>query len=78
MAEQSGKKFLDKRSVGARYDNRHIRTIERWTAAGVLPKPDLIIKGRWYWEEASLDAHDRQRTIASATPERPGTRTPIR
>jgi hypothetical protein len=60
------KKFLGKRAVSARYGNRHPRTIERWVRAGVLPQPDQIIRGRWYWDEATLDKHDRRQTVAAA------------
>jgi hypothetical protein len=65
MLAQS-KKFIGKRQVAVRYGNRAVRTIERWVATRVLPPPDQVINSRWYWTEETLDAHDRQRTIASA------------
>ena len=61
------KKLIRKRAVAERYGVRALKTIERWTQQGVLPAPAQIINGRPYWDEASLDEHDRQRTIASAT-----------
>ena len=64
MSTQS--KFLNKRGVGVRYGNRALRTIERWVRSGVLPPPDQVINQRWYWNETTLDAHDRQRTVDAA------------
>jgi predicted site-specific integrase-resolvase len=61
------KKLMRKRAVAERYGVRALRTIERWTRGGVLPPPDQVINGRPYWDEATLDAHDRQQTIARAT-----------
>lgn len=61
------KKLIRKRAVAERYGVRALRTIDRWTQKGVLPAPDQIINGRPYWDEATLDEHDRQRTITSAS-----------
>jgi hypothetical protein len=51
-----------------------IRTVERWVQAGVLPPPSQVIRDRGYWDEDTLDAHDRQRTIdagqSALTPKR--------
>lgn len=36
------------------------RTIDRWTAAGILPQP-LIINGYRYWDEQEVEQHERER-----------------
>ena len=36
-----------------------VRTIDRWTAAGILPEP-MVINGYRYWDEAEVEERDRQ------------------
>jgi len=35
------------------------RTIDRWTAAGVLPA-SLVIRKRRYWSEAEIEERERE------------------
>jgi hypothetical protein len=53
------------RPIGQRYGDRHPRTVKRWIARGEFPPADLIINGRPYWYEATLNEFDRQRVAAS-------------
>ena len=57
--EIGDRKYLGQPRLGIRYDV-HVRTIHRWVKAKILPPPDLVIHGRPYWDEASLDRHDRR------------------
>ena len=34
------------------------RTVDRWTAAGILPKP-LVINGLRYWDEGEVEERER-------------------
>jgi hypothetical protein len=56
------RRLLTSRRVADRY-SIHIRSVERWVSAGVIPPPDETINGRKYWYEDSLDQADRQRTV---------------
>jgi DNA-binding transcriptional MerR regulator len=42
------------------------RTIDRWTAAGILPQP-LVINGYRYWDEAEVEQRERERTGVERT-----------
>jgi len=42
----------------ARYGDVADKTIDRWTAAGILPRP-LVINKRRYWDEAELEQRER-------------------
>jgi hypothetical protein len=68
--EVTGKRFLAKRAVRARYGNVCARSIRRWVDKGALPPPDLTINGRDYWYEITLDAHDRRVVAEQATKRR--------
>jgi hypothetical protein len=65
-ASASKRRLIGTRAVGARYGDKHPRTIKRWVTAGVIPPPDLSIKNRHYWYEDALDRHDRQLVAAQA------------
>lgn len=52
-------KFLTVREVCARY-GRSDRTIDRWIAEGVLPKP-IRIRSLRYFDKADLDQRDEAR-----------------
>jgi hypothetical protein len=56
---------LTSRMLCERY-NVVTRTIDRWTAAGILPQP-LIINGYRYWDEAEVEQHERERMSAERT-----------
>jgi predicted DNA-binding transcriptional regulator AlpA len=43
-----------------RYGNISDRTVDRWTATGILPKP-VIINKRRYWDEAEIEQRERER-----------------
>jgi len=53
------KRLLAIRAMCARYGNIAARTVDRWTAAGILPKP-LVINGRRYWDEEALEQRERE------------------
>jgi predicted DNA-binding transcriptional regulator AlpA len=59
-------KKLPTEKLCERYGDRSPRTIYRWVAAGILPKPTYI-KGRRYWDEDELDAHDAARQAEQAS-----------
>jgi hypothetical protein len=69
--EVTGRKFIGKRDVGARYGGVVPRTIDRWIKAGILPAPDLIIRNRPYWDQNALDRHDRHTVAARAAAQVP-------
>lgn len=55
------KKFLRKRAVAERY-SVNIRTIERMSEDGRLPRP--VYRGKFpLWDEAQLDISDRQAAL---------------
>jgi len=64
--EVTGRKFLRKRAVAARYGKSALKTIDRWVAAKILPEPDFVINGIGFWGEDRLDECDRARTVAGA------------
>jgi predicted DNA-binding transcriptional regulator AlpA len=61
---------LTTRALCQRYDVVD-RTIDRWVATGILPKP-LYINNRRYWDEAEVEQHERDRMGAERT--RPASR----
>jgi hypothetical protein len=58
MTTHSGKRLLPIRAMCARYGDVADKTIDRWTAAGILPAP-LVINRRRYWDEAELERRER-------------------
>ncbi len=42
MSDQNEDDFLTKRLLAERY-KKNPKTIERWTASGVLPAPDMVV-----------------------------------
>jgi len=58
MTTQKGKRLLPIRAMCARYGDVADKTIDRWTAAGILPPP-LVINRRRYWDEAELERRER-------------------
>jgi DNA-binding transcriptional MerR regulator len=52
------KRLLPIRAMCQRYGDVSDRTIDRWTAAGILPPP-LIIRKRRYWNEEELEQRER-------------------
>lgn len=60
---ETPKKYLRKFDVADRY-GVDPRTVDRWVADGVLPKPMYL--GRTpLWHEDDLDANDRRATAAA-------------
>jgi DNA-binding transcriptional MerR regulator len=53
---------LTSRMLCERY-NVVTRTIDRWTAAGILPQP-MRINGYRYWDEDQVEQFDRLRAAA--------------
>jgi hypothetical protein len=58
------RKFLPTSVLCDRYE-RSSRTIDRWVAAGVLPKP-MRIRGVRYWDEEQIEARDKERLTEAA------------
>ena len=58
MTTHSGKRLLPIRAMCARYGDVADKTIDRWTAAGILPAP-LVINKRRYWDEEELEERER-------------------
>lgn len=58
--EPMGRRYRTSRQVRERYGGISSRQQRRWVEAGVLPRPDLTIRGRDYWLEETLDANDRK------------------
>ena len=56
---------LTSRMLCERY-NVVTRTIDRWTAAGILPAP-LVINGYRYWDEDEVEQFERARMGAGRT-----------
>jgi DNA-binding transcriptional MerR regulator len=54
----TGKRLLPIREMCRRYGDVADKTIDRWTAAGILPPP-LIINKRRYWDEEELERRER-------------------
>jgi hypothetical protein len=63
--------------LARRYD-RNPRTPKRWDDAGLLPPPDAIVNGISYWDESTLDEHDRQTVAEALSQPRPARRLPNR
>jgi hypothetical protein len=60
----SSKQLLSSRTLRARYDGISARTIPRWIEGGVLPPPDVIINGRHFWWEETIERHERTAVTA--------------
>lgn len=58
MSTGKGKRLLPIRAMCARYGDVAYKTIDRWTAAGILPAP-LVINKRRYWDEQELEQRER-------------------
>ena len=58
-----GRRKLAIRHLCQRYDVC-ARTIDRWTQAGILPKPMTINKIR-YWDEEEVEQRDQERLAAA-------------
>jgi predicted DNA-binding transcriptional regulator AlpA len=57
------KRKLTMRLLCDRYDVCD-RTIDRWTATGVLPKPMVINRIR-FWDEDEIEQRDRERMVTA-------------
>jgi hypothetical protein len=64
--EVIGRRFLKKRALAMRYGKSSLKTIDRWLAAGILPRPDFSINKIGFWGEDRLDECDRARTVSAA------------
>jgi hypothetical protein len=60
MSDQSDDDFLTKRLLAQRY-KKNPKTIERWTASGVLPEPDMIVAKQPYWRRCTIEQNERER-----------------
>jgi len=58
MNTRKGKRLLPIRAMCARYGDVADKTIDRRTAAGILPAP-LVINKRRYWDESELEQRER-------------------
>jgi hypothetical protein len=52
--------FFTKRLLAQRY-KKNPKTIERWTASGVLPEPDMIVAKQPYWRRHTIERNERER-----------------
>ena len=57
---------LSSRALSERY-GVVTRTIDRWTAAGILPQP-LVINSVRYWDEQEIEQHERERMRSRPAP----------
>jgi predicted site-specific integrase-resolvase len=64
ITENRPKRRLQTRSLCERYDVC-VKTIERWSAQGILPPP-LVINKRKYWDEAEIEQRERDGMKPSA------------
>jgi hypothetical protein len=55
--------FFTKRLLDQRY-KKNPKTIERWTASGVLPEPDMIVAKQPYWRRQTIEQNERERMSA--------------
>ena len=55
-----GDDHLTKRLLAQRY-KKNPKTIERWTASGVLPEPDMIVAKQPYWRRRTIEQAERER-----------------
>ena len=62
---RSARKYLNKPDLADRY-NRTVKTIDRWLKLKILPKADLVLNRREFWDEGKLDQHDRETTETAA------------
>jgi len=60
------KRKLRTQDVCARYGYVCSRTVDRWVDKGILPKPMVINKLR-YWDEDELDRRDQERMTEAST-----------
>jgi|GraSoiStandDraft_41_1057321.scaffolds.fasta_scaffold82845_2 hypothetical protein len=60
MSDQNEDDFLTKRLLAERY-KKNPKTIERWTASGVLPAPDMVVAKQPYWKRQTIENSERER-----------------
>lgn len=65
-SKEPGPYYRTSSSVRKRYDDPTPRTWRRWLKDGIIPKPDLHIRGRDYWSEETLQANDRRHAADAA------------
>jgi hypothetical protein len=56
--------YLTSGRVARRYA-KTVRTLDRWLAAGLFPRPDLIIRDRRYWTLETLAQFEQQTVTRS-------------
>ena len=64
--KEPGRHYRTSSSVRKRYDDPSSRTWRRWLKDGVIPPPDLHIRGRDYWSEKTLQENDRRHAADAA------------
>ncbi len=57
--------YLTTGRIARRYEKTP-RTIDRWLAAGLFPKPDLVIRGKRYWSAQTVDRFDNEQKALTA------------
>ena len=66
------KRLISSRGVCERYSLKAPRSLRRWVIAGIFPAADVVIRGRNFWWESTLVAHERrlvtERPIAETSP----------
>ena len=58
--------FNPSSKVRQHYGNPSTRTWRRWLKDGVIPKPDLHIRGRDFWSDKTIQENDRRHAADAA------------
>jgi hypothetical protein len=58
-------RYLGTPDLKVRYAGKTRRTLKRWEDEKILPPPDLVVHGKKFWRETTLDEADRRNTIAA-------------
>ncbi len=58
------KNLLHNQHLVERY-KRSQRTLDRWKRDKILPAPDMVINGKPYWYETTIEENERTRLSAS-------------
>jgi len=64
----SATRYVGTKQLCVRY-SACLKTVNRWVADGMLPKPDLIMNSRKLWKLATLDAYDAANPRRACTAE---------
>jgi DNA-binding transcriptional MerR regulator len=54
------RKLITAKALRKRYADIHVRTVDRWVEAGILPQPMRINNVR-FWDETEIEQLERER-----------------